>query len=512
MSRLPARLCLPLCALLLAACAELPQRPVLPPQQAVPAGEGTRLDSLIAPAEASHPGESGFYLVRTGPVAFAIRARSAQIAERSLDVQTYIWNDDLTGLYLAYALLGAADRGVKVRLLVDDMDARGKNYGFAALDAHPNIEVRTFNPLPSRSGTLALLGDLLSSGKRLNHRMHNKTWIADNRLAIVGGRNLGDEYFGASEDVNFVDLDFAMVGPVVREASASFDRYWNSRAVYPIAVLNPQAVTQVMLDNLRTRADQVAEQGRTSSFAELLKRDDAVERLLDGDWPLEWSGDFRFVSDDPLKALKADVRDKSAVLGVLAPLLRSAQHSGTLVSPYFVPGKRGTGLFVEQARAGRQVRILTNSLAANDVAAVHGGYERYRKDLLKGGVELWELKPLPGVKARASMFGSSGASLHTKALAVDGERLFVGSYNLDPRSTSLNCEQGVLVTSAVLGRQFEALFEAQTDGARAWQVTLVDGRLSWTDGTSTFGEDPMTTAGQRFQAWLARVLPIESQL
>ena len=163
------------------------------------------------------------------------------MAGRSLDVQTYIWNDDLTGLYLAYVLLSAADRGVKVRLLVDDMDARSKNYGFAALDAHPNIEVRMFNPLPSRSGTLAFIGDFLSSGKRLNHRMHNKTWIADNRIAIVGGRNLGDEYFGASEDVNFVDLDFAMVGPVVRDASASFDKYWNSRAVYPISVLNPDA-------------------------------------------------------------------------------------------------------------------------------------------------------------------------------------------------------------------------------------------------------------------------------
>jgi cardiolipin synthase C len=506
------RLCLPVLALLVTACAELPHRPELPPQAAVPAGEGTRLDSLIGPAEAQHSGAAGFHLVSNGPEAFAVRARSASLAGRSLDVQTYIWNADLTGRYLAYALLTAADRGVKVRLLVDDMDARGKNYGFVALDAHPNIEVRMFNPLPSRSGTLAFIGDFLASGKRLNHRMHNKTWIADNRIAIVGGRNLGDEYFGAAEDVNFVDLDFAMVGPVVRDAAASFDKYWNSTAAYPVALLNPEGVTAAELKKLRAQVDQAAEEGKNSSYAELLKRDDAVERLVSGDWSFAWSSEFQFVSDDPLKALKAQNLQKSEVLSTLVPVLRSARQSETLISPYFVPGPRGTEFFVDRARSGTQVRILTNSLAANDVAAVHGGYSEYRKQLLKGGVKLWELKPLPGTKAKSSMFGSKGSSLHTKALAVDGERIFVGSYNLDPRSTALNCEQGVLVTSDALAAQFAQIFEQQSDGARAWRVSLVDSDLSWTDGTTTYDRDPLATAGQRFQAWLARVLPIESQL
>jgi putative cardiolipin synthase len=506
------RLCLPVLALLVSACAELPPRPALPPQEAVPVGSGTRLDSMIGPVEAAHPGAAGFHLVSTGPTAFALRARTAQLADRSLDVQTYIWDNDLTGRYLAYALLTAADRGVKVRLLVDDMDARSKNYGFAALDAHPNIEVRMFNPLPSRSGALAFIGDFMASGKRLNHRMHNKTWIADNRIAMVGGRNLGDEYFGASEDVNFVDLDFARVGPIVREASASFDKYWNSRAVYPIALLSPEAVTPEALEKLRKVAEQSVEEGKTSSYAELLKRDDSVERLVAGDWRMEWSSEFQFVSDDPLKALKAEGLEKSDVLSTLVPVLKSAQHSQTLISPYFVPGKQGTNFFVKIAKEGRQVRILTNSLAANDVAAVHGGYSQYREDLLEGGVKLWELKPLPGTKAKASMFGSSGSSLHTKALVVDGQRLFVGSYNLDPRSTSLNCEQGVLVTSAALGGQFEEIFDTQSDGARAWHVTLVGGDLSWTDGTTTYDRDPLASPGQRFQAWLARVLPFESQL
>ena len=218
------------------------------------------------------------------------------------------------------------------------------------------------------------------------------------------------------------------------------------------------------------------------------------------------------MSDDPLKALKEPGLEKSDVLGVLRPVLKSAQQSETLISPYFVPGRQGTDSLVAEAQDGKQVRILTNSLVANDVAAVHGGYSQYRKALLKGGVKLWELKPLPGMKAKSSMFGSSGSSLHTKALVVDGQRLFVGSYNLDPRSTALNCEQGVLVTSAALGAQFEGIFEHQSDGARAWRVSLVDGDLSWTDGTNTYDRDPLATAGQRFQAWLARVLPLESQL
>jgi len=226
-----------------AGCASLEPRPELPVGTAMPPGLGTKLDDRIADDEAKHPGESGFRLVSEGTEAFALRIGSAAAAGRSIDVQTYIWNNDGTGLALAYTLLAAADRGVKVRLLVDDMDARNKNYGFAALDAHPNIEVRMFNPFRSRAGGLSFILEALGSFSRINRRMHNKTWIADNRIALVGGRNLGNEYFGASEEVNFVDLDFAMVGPIVRDASASFDRYWNSPVAYPLAMLAPEDVS-----------------------------------------------------------------------------------------------------------------------------------------------------------------------------------------------------------------------------------------------------------------------------
>ena len=502
----------PLLLLLAAGCAQLPPRPAAPFDAAVEIGTGTELDRLIAPAEENHPGQSAFRLVSEGPEAFAVRAHVARIAGRSVDVQTYIWHGDQTGFAMAHVLLDAADRGVRVRLLLDDMDARAKNEGFAALDAHPNIAVRLFNPLPSRSGTMAFIGDMLGDAKRLNRRMHNKTWIADNRIAIIGGRNLGDEYFGASAEANFVDLDFAAVGPIVRDASASFDRYWNSGAAYPIAVLSPDKVNAEELARLRGILASSMEQAKQGSYAELLRRDDAVARLVGGDWTMTWSGEYRFVADDPAKIAKDASFKSSDVLAVIGPVLRGARQEMTIISPYFVPRDGGTAVLVEAAQSGKRVRVLTNSLAANDVAAVHGGYAEYRETLLEGGVQLWELKPLPGEQTHSTFFGSGGASLHTKGLAVDGTTIFVGSYNLDPRSTSLNTEQGVLVKSDVLAQQFMALFDRQASGERAWQVSLTDGKLAWTDGGNTYDSEPEASAGRKFQAWLAGLLPIEAQL
>ena len=507
------RLVAGLAAITLTACASLEPRPELPLDAAVPVGSGSALDGLIAGPEARHPGESGFRLVREGPEAFAIRSRTALLAERSLDVQTYIWHDDLTGGFLAVRLLEAADRGVKVRLLVDDMDARKKNYAFAALHAHPNIEVRMFNPFESRAGALSFAFEALGSFSRINRRMHNKTWIADNRIAIVGGRNLGDEYFGASDEVNFVDLDFAMVGPIVRDASASFDRYWNSPLAYPMDVLAPEEVSAAALQALRDRIAPQVPQAEASRFAAELRQNDAVQRLVAGDWPMHWAANFRFVSDDPLKAAgKSDGLAGSQVLALIQPLLKSSSRNVTIISPYFVPGEQGTRGLVNIAKSGSDVRVLTNSLAANDVAMVYGGYSEWREPLLEGGVKLWELKPTPGNAVKSSMFGSSGASLHTKALTVDGRIVFVGSYNVDPRSTALNCEQGIFVENAEIATQLEGLFEIDSSGAHSWAVTLQDGKVQWSDGTQVHDSAPEASAGRRFQAWLARVLPISSQL
>jgi len=507
------RVYLALAPALLAACAQLPSRPAGPDQVAIAPAEGGELDRQISPAEDRHPGESGFRLIREGTQAFVVRMQSAQLAARSLDVQTYIWHADVTGVYLAGVLLESANRGVRVRLLVDDLDARAKNDGFAALAAHPNIEVRLFNPFVTRKGTLAKAGEGAFNFGRINRRMHNKSWIADNRVAFVGGRNVGDEYFGAGDEMNFVDLDFAMIGPVVRDVSASFDRYWNSPSAFPMEVLDPDAVNETALATLRKRLSRRAEGEAASRYAEALRGDDLVRRMLAGEWPMEWSSKYEFVADDPRKVTmkKRDIR-RTHVGAALVPMIEGAATSVTIVSPYFVPGDAVTAGLTRAAGEGKSVRILTNSLIANDVAAVHGGYSRYRKPLLEGGVELWELKPTTGTTQGSSLFGSSGASLHTKAFAVDGEALFVGSYNLDPRSTWLNCEQGVLVVDAVLAKQLEALFELQTTGQHAWRVSLVDGSLRWSDGTEEFDHDPHASGWRRFQAWATKVLHLDAQL
>ncbi|MGL6223420.1 MAG: phospholipase D family protein [Steroidobacteraceae bacterium] len=497
----------------LVGCSSLAPRPELPQQVAVATAQETQLDQLIGAAEAEHPGQSGFRLVREGPEAFAIRSRTALAAGRSLDIQTYIWHDDVTGGYLAYRALEAADRGVKVRLLVDDMDARGNNYTFAALDAHPNIEVRMFNPFGSRAGSLRFVFEAMGSFSRINRRMHNKSWIADNRIAIVGGRNLGDEYFGASDEINFVDLDFAMVGPIVRDASAAFDRYWNSPAAYPLSLLAPEAATAAALASLRERAAPRVVAAEGQRFAAELRKDDAVQRLLRGDWTMQWTSDYRFVADDPAKAMgRNSGLGGSDVLAVLVPIMADAKVRITVISPYFVPGKDGAQFMLDQVARGAEVRVLTNSLAANDVPMVYGGYSKTRPELLAGGVKLWELKPLPGSTPKKSAFGSSGASLHTKALAADSRRGFVGSYNLDPRSTSLNCEQGVFVEEATIARQLETLFDRETSAERAWSVTRDGYDLRWSDGVQSHDSSPEATGGQKFQAWIAKVLPLDSQL
>ena len=474
--------------------------------------EGGTLAERIGPVEAAHPGQSGFRLLSDGSEAFVVRMQSARRATQSLDVQTYIWHADLTGAYLGQVLLESADRGVRVRLLLDDLDARAKNDGLAALAAHPRIEVRMFNPWVTRKGTLAKAGEGALSFKRINRRMHNKSWIADNLVAVVGGRNVGDEYFSAGEEMNFLDLDFAILGPAVRDVSATFDRYWNSSSAFPMEVLDPDAVNEAALERLRKRLAGRADEARGSRYSVALEGSDLVRRMIAGEWPVQWTSKYQFVADDPAKVTMKKRDVKRTHVGVaLAPMVQAARERVAVISPYFVPGEEVTASFTRMAAAGKSVRVLTNSLVANDVAAVHGGYSRYRKTLLEGGVQIWELKPA-GEDGKSSLFGSSGASLHTKAFAVDGEKLFVGSYNLDPRSTWLNCEQGVLVEDAVLARELESLFEVQVGGEHAWRVSLEDGDLRWSDGQQTFDSDPKASAWQRFQAWATRVLRLDAQL
>ncbi len=502
-------------ALLLAACAGAPPRPALAPESALPPAQGTPLDERVQARLAEHPGASGFRLVFDGVEAFALRAASARAAGRSLDLQYYIWHNDATGRLLVHELVQAADRGVRVRLLLDDMDARASNFALAGLDAHANIEVRVYNPYGSREGGKFI--ETVAGAKRLNRRMHNKSWIADNRIALTGGRNIGDEYFAASEGTNFFDLDFLMLGPAVAELSRSFDDYWNSPAAYPIAALSPQLANEGSLQKLRDgAADQLA-RDRQSAYVRALPQSEPVRRLLANELPLQWSTRWQLLADAPMKALApGDAPPASRVLEGLREAIAASTSEVTLISPYFVPGEAGTAALVAQRTAGKRVSILTNSLAANDVAAVHGGYSRYRKPLLAGGIELFELKPTAGAgegDRKKSWFGSSGASLHTKAALFDRRRVFVGSFNLDPRSVALNCEQGVLVDDEVLGRELQARYEAATKSQFAWKLGRdAGGGLTWSDEAGTLDKEPQASFGRKLQSWMTRVLPVEKQL
>jgi putative cardiolipin synthase len=415
---------------------------------------------------------------------------------------------------LARELVRAADRGVRVRLLLDDMDARAHNFALAGLDAHPRIEVRLFNPFASRRGFAGKALEVMTTFSRINHRMHNKAWIADNRLAVAGGRNVGDEYFTASAGVNFVDLDFAVVGPAVAQLSVAFDSYWNSAAVWPIAALSPELVNPDTLARLRADAVDAARRAAESPWLRTLANSEAVRQIQSGELERYWTPRWQVLADDPLKALRADdPQARSNVLRGFSAALRETRASITLISPYFVPGKDGTRALVDAAHGGREVAVLTNSLATNDVAAVHGGYSKYRGALVDGGVRVFELKLVAGAGTDSSLFGSKGASLHTKAALLDTDTVFVGSFNLDPRSISLNCEQGVLATHPALARELAGLFADMTNPARAWRVDRDDaGRLRWRDGVRTEYRDPDASLSRRATSRLLRWLPFDSQL
>jgi putative cardiolipin synthase len=502
-----------LCLLVLGGCARLPPRPVLPAETAIPVAGDAPLDQRLQPLTAAHPGESGFRLVSDGTFAFALRAALVRNARRSLDLQYYIWHSDVTGRLLAREVLAAADRGVRVRILLDDLDARSRDFWLAAADAHPNIRVRVFNPFAARNGVLRKLGEALTAYSRINRRMHNKNLIADGRVAISGGRNIGDEYFAASQEANFTDLDLAMVGPVVDGLSRTFDRYWNSEMAWPIDALLPERAKPADLAALRGQLEHHAQDPEAQRWLATLPGNPAIAAFVAGDLPLHWTERWQVLADDPLKARSAEAPlVRSDVLRGLSQALRASHARVVLISPYFVPGEQGARSLTDLAGSGGDVTVLTNSLAANDVAAVYAGYARYRTRLLRAGVHTYELKPDAGHDGDISVSGSSGASLHSKAALIDDDEAFVGSFNLDPRSASLNSEQGVLVTDPVLNRELQDYFQQVSAPTHAWRVDLdAHGDTRWTDDHGSTTSTP-ASFGRRLRAAIARLLPIESQL
>ena len=478
----------------------------LPPAQA-----DTALDRLVTAARQMAAAENGLYLLTDNLAAFNARLETIARAGRSLDLQYYYWKADITGRLLCRALVAAADRGVRVRLLLDDINSFGFDSSYLALDSHPLIEVRLFNPSRSRTSAIRRGIELALKFMTSTRRMHNKCWIADGQIAIIGGRNIGDAYFNASNAANFQDVDLLAVGDAVNAAETIFDRYWNSEAALPIRSLH--RIRKPRLARLVRRLDERARQPEAQRYMKTSEELAAEENL--GTWlgRLDWVKDVRVAADPPEKAKGRHLDDW--MVHQVEDLLRSATSTVQITSPYFIPGANGSAILADVLARGVKVEVLTNSLAATDVIAVHGAYSRYRQILIAAGVRLHELKPNPA-RTRASVFGSRTASLHTKSIIVDGETGFVGSFNIDPRSASINTEMGIIFKDRSLAAQLDAVFCRFTSPHCSYALSVDGTRLLWStleqDVPSSYRREPLASRSRVFLAGLVRFLPIESQL
>ena len=492
-----------------------------PPSHAIDHPGETFLGRTVASQLAASPGQSGFHLLVVGQEAFLARAALAESAERTLDLQYYIIAEDATATLLLYRALRAAQRGVRVRLLIDDMSAVGRDFDLATLAAHPNVQVRVFNPFLHRSplGIFRLL-EYFGDSTRLNRRMHNKLWIADNAAAVIGGRNLGDAYFHARGESDFADLDVLAAGPVVAEVSRSFDEYWNSEWAVPIQAFLGEPPGAGQRDLIFSQMTARAERFRESEYAQTLRASDLGRLVRSGQFPLI-PARATALYDAPAKPQAKTAEQPGHIFSVLRNAIESAQQEVILISPYFIPSERGMGVLCALTRRGVRVSVLTNSLASTDVPVVHAGYARYRPRLLACGMELHELRPSATRTGSARLGLSSGASLHAKAVVVDRKVVLVGSMNLDPRSRLTNSEISVLIESPVLGGQLGTLFEDATALDQAFRVELTapgneHAPLAWTgreeDKLVRYTSEPLASWWRRIVSGLLGALAPEELL
>jgi putative cardiolipin synthase len=507
--------------LALGGCASLPDNTQRSESLHFTDTDDTRLGEVVEKRMPAHAeGQSGYIILGNGLDAFVARAVLAQQAERSIDTQYYMMHSDEVGKLFANELLKAANRGVRVRLLLDDIDEGNRDFNIAVYDSHPHIEVRIFNPFARNTGRT--LQYLTGFGKQ-TRRAHNKSFTVDNQATILGGRNIGDEYFDHDQNLAFADLDVLAIGPVANQVSRSFDEYWNSPLSYPISLLvDTQPTEEDLQAGLQRMADFEADM-QDSEYLQRLADSELSNQLRDRSITFVW-GEGSVYADPPEK-LTEDTGDKGFQMWArVRPYMAGAQKELVILSPYFVPGKSGVEFVQQLTDRGVRVRILTNSLASTDVSIVHAGYSRYRKGLLRAGAELYELNQITGKDERRAWsrgkIERARSSLHAKAFAVDREIAFIGSLNLDARSVVQNTEIGVVIQSPEVATGLAQAFNDQIDNV-AFRVTLENdedgyGRLRWhgiVDGEPvTFDKDPRTTFWRRFGVRFMRLMPIESQI
>ncbi len=445
-------------------------------------------------------------VIEDAGLALTSRLDLIEAAESSIDLQYFIWQNDPSGIFVIERLLAAADRGVRIRALVDDVQLEGLVSRIHAITRHPNIDVRIFNPFSVRLGMelrLFRLAEFAIDGNRLNHRMHNKLLIADNQAAVLGGRNIGDDYFGLSVERNFIDTDILLSGPVVPDLSAGFDTYWNSGWAVPSDALLRLEVVELDLEAVRGR------------IAKRLAEHPELELLLDPD---RVTGLTRsLIESHHLDAATAVLDDPNVgwgqlpdeVAGALTELARDCRSEVLVVSPYLVLTPALIDIGDDLENRGVRVAVITNSLETNDVVIAHAAYARFRGAVLDSGAALYEFRGDPDI---ARDDPAEHISLHTKYILFDDDRVFIGSPNLDPRSLRLNTELGVILESRTLVAELKETFERLSSDKNAWQVRRSDDGFEWHSAKGTIYRQPAKSSWQRFRSWLLMLFPLTNQL
>lgn len=500
-------------ALFLASCATGPGEYTKTVTRSLENTGGTFLAGVGPRAGDPQDGRTGIKLVSDGPESLALRVAIADKAERTIDAQYYLLHNDETGHLYANSLVQAAERGVRVRLLLDDMDVAQYDAMSAALDKHPNIEIRLFNPFKRGAGRNVTA---LFEFSRVTRRMHNKSMTGDGVVSLIGGRNIGNEYFAAREDNNYNDLDVLAVGPVALEVSRTFDEYWNSPYAVPASAVVQDKRQELNLDEAKSRLSALAEVAAQSSFGTSLTHD-ARKRFATSGIDLTWVP-AKLIADPPEKAA-GEANASNLVAAKMLPYLDSATSNLYVSSAYFVPRRRGVEYLSAMSGRGVDVNILTNSMDSTDVLPVYGKYATARTELLTAGVNLYELRPDAERADRERLgLGRSQSSLHTKAFILDEHYLFVGSFNWDPRSVWLNNEMGVLIESPELSREWLIIFKEHLR-RNTYKLQLDDGGgidwLAWReedDVNVLYRTEPSSSGWRVFQSRLFGILPFGRQL
>lgn len=478
----------------------------------------TRLAKQHSAAIAAHPGESGFSLIDSGLQALAVRLDLTDQAQKTLDLQYYILRSDLSGLLLIEHLLAAADRGVRVRILVDDLHFARDDEALLALDTHPNVAIRLINPFLKRHSPGRML-EAVTDFDRVQRRMHNKVFIADNTVAVVGGRNLGDEYFEAHPRLDLRDIDLRAIGPVVRQLSISFDSYWNYRQILPVSASPREIPDRMPLQALRKLLNNHRQRTEVTRYRRRL------DNFRNAVMPAIWA-QGKLLADFPCKLNPEQPACTQLSFDRFYELFGKARSELLIISPYFVPGRQGIDLFRELRHRGVKSKVLTNSYAATDLKIVQAGYNRYRRALLQEQVDLFEFKPtspppLPKSRDHAGFTGASQACMHAKAYVMDRRLAFIGSFNHDPRSATFNTEVGILIDSPELAAQLVALFERYTNPQNSYRLQLKQGKgktgkLVWHTEENGMGKDfhqePMVGWWQHLKSALLGILAPEGLL